>query len=304
MAPMVPYFAGFKGSTRKTKEHTWVLEGLFEREGSQIKVTELPPGKWIQDFKEHLEDLVEKGTIQKYENHSTETTPDFRIWGDVQDPVKTLGLTKTIHTSNMYLIAPNGAVKKYSTAEEILVDYIDVRLKVYRLRKTAMLKAIDEEIQWLCENRIAFNADGLLFKVLNVMHYHTFRAGAAFLTSFILSLCFGEWVIRKLISLKIGQPIRSKDEVQKLFDLHGKKAGTPTMGGIMILATFVISVLVWTDWKNIPMWICLGTTIALGGLGFLDDYEKVAKKNSKGVSARLKLVWQFGLAIISGALFA
>ncbi len=159
-------------------------------------------------------------------------------------------------------------------------------------------------IYWLCENRNALNADGLLFKVLNVFHYHTFRAGAAFLTSFILSLCFGEWVIRKLISLKIGQPIRSKDEVQKLFDLHGKKAGTPTMGGIMILATFVISVLFWTDWRNIPMWICLGTTIALGGLGFLDDYEKVAKKNSKGVSARLKLAWQFGVAIIAALLFA
>jgi DNA topoisomerase-2 len=149
MVPMVPYFKGFKGKVTKTKEHTWVLEGVYEREGSQIRVTELPPGKWIQDFKEHLDDLVEKGTIQKFENHSTETTPDFRIWG--ADDARTLGLTKTIHTSNMYLIGPSGAVKKYESPEDILVDYIEVRLQVYRHRKSDMLKEIDAEIQWLSE---------------------------------------------------------------------------------------------------------------------------------------------------------
>ena len=159
-------------------------------------------------------------------------------------------------------------------------------------------------IYWLTEQRHALDADGLLHKILNVMHYHTFRAGAACLTSFILSLAFGEKVIRKLISLKVGQPIRSKEEVQKLFDLHGKKAGTPTMGGIMILGTFVLSVLIWVNWHNIPAWICLFTTLALGALGFWDDYEKVAKKNSKGVRARAKLAWQFSVAIIAGLLFA
>lgn len=152
MAPMVPYFRGFKGRVVKTKEHTWVLEGMYEREGSQIRVTELPPGKWIQDFKEHLDDLVEKGTIQKFENHSTETNPDFRIWaGEMADPLKTLGMTKTIHTSNMYLIGPNGAVKKYESPEDILVDYTQVRLQVYRHRKADMLREIDAEIQWLSE---------------------------------------------------------------------------------------------------------------------------------------------------------
>ena len=151
MVPMVPHFNGFKGKVRKTKDHTWVLEGLFEREGSQIHVTELPPGKWIQDFKEHLDDLVDKGTIQKYENQSSETTPDFRIWATLEDPIRELGLTKTIHTSNMYLIGPNGAVKKYDTAEDILVDYMEVRLNVYRKRKSHLLKEIDAEIQWLTE---------------------------------------------------------------------------------------------------------------------------------------------------------
>src|SRR5262249_54719947 len=136
------------------------------------------------------------------------------------------------------------------------------------------------------------------------LHYHTFRAGAACLTAFLVSLLLGERVIRKLISLKVGQPIRSKEEVQKLFDLHGKKAGTPTMGGVLILATFIISVLLWTDLTSGLAWICMGTTVLLGLLGFWDDYEKVAKKNSKGVSARVKLAWQFSVSLVAGALFA
>jgi len=153
MVPMVPHFKGFKGKVTKTKDHTWVLEGIVAKEGSQLHVTELPPGRWIQDFKEHLDDLVEKGTIQKFENHSTETTPDFRIWGGdgLQDVARELGLTKTIHTSNMHLIAPNGAVKKYNSPEEILVDYLEVRLNVYKKRKAWQLKQLDSEIAWLSE---------------------------------------------------------------------------------------------------------------------------------------------------------
>jgi DNA topoisomerase-2 len=154
MAPMKPWFKGFKGKMTKTKDHTWIMHGVVTREGTQLHVTELPPGKWIQDFKEHLEDLVEKGTIQKYENHSTDTTPSFRIWdggalGD--DPAQVLGMTKTIHTSNMYLIGPNGAVKKYASPEEILVDYIEIRLITYKKRKQWLLNQIDAEIRWLSE---------------------------------------------------------------------------------------------------------------------------------------------------------
>lgn len=159
-------------------------------------------------------------------------------------------------------------------------------------------------IYWLTEQRHLLNSEGLLHKLLNLLHYHSFRAGAAFITAFLLSLLFGEKVICKLISLKIGQPIRSKDEVQKLFDLHEKKIGTPTMGGVLILGTFVASVLIWVDWSNMATWICVGTTIGLGALGFKDDYEKVAKKNSKGVSARMKLIWQFSVAIVAATLFA
>lgn len=151
MVAMKPHYKGFRGTTTKTKDHTWVLEGLWEKSGSQYHVTELPPGKWIQDFKERLDDLMEKGVIQKYENHSTENTPDFRIWAELEDPVKELGLSKTIHTSNMYLIGPNGAVKKYASPEEILVDYLDIRISKYKMRKAHLLKEMEAEIHWLTE---------------------------------------------------------------------------------------------------------------------------------------------------------
>ena len=78
-------------------------------------------------------------------------------------------------------------------------------------------------------------------KALNVFQYVTFRAVAAATTAFLLSLIFGNWVIRRLISLKLGQPIRTKEEVHKLYELHGQKAGTPTMGGVLIIGSVLIS---------------------------------------------------------------
>jgi len=160
-------------------------------------------------------------------------------------------------------------------------------------------------IYWLYEYRELFSSEGgLLYKVLNIFKYHTFRAGGAALTAFILSILLGDRLIRKLISLKIGQPIRTAEEVNKLFELHGKKAGTPTMGGILILGAVVISTLLWAKWDNVLVWTVLFTTIGLGLLGFYDDYLKISKKNSKGVSARLKLAWQGGVAVIAGVLFA
>ncbi|MBL9181421.1 MAG: phospho-N-acetylmuramoyl-pentapeptide-transferase [Verrucomicrobiaceae bacterium] len=146
--------------------------------------------------------------------------------------------------------------------------------------------------------------DAALYKILNLFKYHTFRAGGAAITAFVLSLLYGDKLICKLISLKIGQPIRTAEEVHKLAELHGKKAGTPTMGGILILGTIILSTLLWAKWDNIMVWIVLFTTIGLGALGFRDDYLKISKKNSKGVSARTKLVWQTSVAVIAGFAFA
>ncbi|SKA92408.1 Phospho-N-acetylmuramoyl-pentapeptide-transferase [Prosthecobacter debontii] len=163
---------------------------------------------------------------------------------------------------------------------------------------------------WLYELRNWLEAadwisdDAFLYKLLNIFRYHTFRAGGAFLTAFVLSLLFGERLIRKLISMKIGQPIRTAEEVHKLYELHGKKAGTPTMGGILILGSIVLSTLLWAKWDNVMVWTILFTTIGLGALGFRDDYLKISKKNAKGVSARTKLVWQTGVAVIAAFLMA
>ena len=135
-------------------------------------------------------------------------------------------------------------------------------------------------------------------RALNVFQYITFRAIAAAVTAFLLSLLWGNWVIRRLVSLKIGQPIRTKEEINKLFELHGKKAGTPTMGGVLILGTVVFSSLAWARPDNSAVWLVLFTLLYCGALGFLDDYLKVAKKNSAGVSERTKLLAQGLLAVI------
>ena len=208
MVPMKPHFKGFKGKITKTKEHTWVMEGIVEKEGSQWHVTELPPGKWIQDFKEHLDDLLEKGTIQKYENHSTETTPDFRIWGG---DLKDLGLTKTIHTSNMYLIGPNGAVKKYASPEEILVDYMEIRIGTYKRRKAHLLKQLDAEIQWLSE-KARFISDVAVHPKIQV-----FNTPLAQIESQLRREKYDETIWSKLLDIKTYQYTR--EEVVKLRDL-------------------------------------------------------------------------------------
>jgi DNA topoisomerase-2 len=215
MAPMVPHFKGFRGRVTKTKDHTWTLEGVVEKEGSQYHVTELPPGKWIQDFKEHLDDLVDKGTVQKYENHSTETQPDFRIWGAAfDDPVKDLGLIKTIHTSNMYLIGPNGAVKKYASPEEILVDYVEIRLQVYKKRKAWLLKEFDSEIEWLSEK--ARFITGVINGTLKVMN-----VPLADIQRQLAHHKFSDTLWSRLMDIKTYQYV--KEEVQKLNDLCAAK---------------------------------------------------------------------------------
>ena len=138
---------------------------------------------------------------------------------------------------------------------------------------------------------------------LNVFQYTTFRALAAGITAFLLSITFGNRVIRKLISLKAGQPIRTKEEVHRLNELHGGKAGTPTMGGVLLLGAMVISTLLWALPTNPLVWLSLFTVVYLGLLGFADDYLKVKKKKSDGISGRVKLVAQFFLAMFVGLFF-
>src|SRR6476620_589625 len=132
----------------------------------------------------------------------------------------------------------------------------------------------------------------------NVFFYVTFRAVAAAVTAFIISLSFGKWVIVKLIRLKVGQPIRGADEVHRLATLHGGKAGTPTMGGVLIIGAVFISSFLWARPDNRFVWLALFAMVYLGALGFVDNYLKVTKKKSDGVSGRISLLFDIARALM------
>jgi phospho-N-acetylmuramoyl-pentapeptide-transferase len=133
--------------------------------------------------------------------------------------------------------------------------------------------------------------------LVRVLRYVSSRSLAAALFAFIISLLLGKWVIRKLLALKMGQPIRSSADMDALFKIHGKKQGTPTMGGVLILGSVVTSTLLFARLDNPFICLCLTVTIVLGALGFLDDYTKVKEKSSDGISGRLKMTVQGILAI-------
>src|SRR5213593_1864523 len=137
----------------------------------------------------------------------------------------------------------------------------------------------------------------------NVFFYVTFRAVAAAITAFVVSLLFGNFVIRVLTALKLGQPIRHAAEVHRLAELHGGKQGTPTMGGVLVIGAVFVSSVMWARLDNRFVWLALFSMVYLGALGFADDYLKVTKKKSDGISGRIKLVFQIALALIVTAVF-
>jgi phospho-N-acetylmuramoyl-pentapeptide-transferase len=137
----------------------------------------------------------------------------------------------------------------------------------------------------------------------NVFLYVTFRAIAAAVTAFLFTLIFGNFIIRRLIALKLGQPIRGAAEVHRLAELHGGKQGTPTMGGVLVIGSVFVSSLIWARLDNRFVWLVLFSMIYLGALGFADDYLKVTKKKSDGISGRIKLLFQIVLAAIVTAVF-
>jgi len=133
------------------------------------------------------------------------------------------------------------------------------------------------------------------FILFNLFRYLTFRAGAACMTALFLSLLIGPSLIRWLrANQNGGQPIREDGPESHLLT----KKGTPTMGGLLILIALVVSTMMWADLRNQYVWAVLLVTLGFGALGFADDWLKVTKRNTKGVSGRQKLVvqWSFGLA--------
>ncbi len=129
----------------------------------------------------------------------------------------------------------------------------------------------------------------------NVVRYITFRTAIASLTALFLVLVLGPWMIERLRRLQIGQYIREEGP-----SAHRAKAGTPTMGGVLILTGILVPTLLWADLTNLNIWILMLSTVAFGAIGFADDYIKVVKKQNLGLTARAKLAAQGTLGVLIG----
>ena len=133
------------------------------------------------------------------------------------------------------------------------------------------------------------------FSFLNVFRYQSFRIIYAAVTAFLIAFAMAPWVIRKLQEIKLGQQIR--DDGPKR---HLVKSGTPTMGGILIIFAVVLSTLLWADMTNRYVWLVVIATVGFGAVGFIDDYLKFIKRQSKGLSATQKFTCQILVALTIG----
>jgi phospho-N-acetylmuramoyl-pentapeptide-transferase len=143
--------------------------------------------------------------------------------------------------------------------------------------------------QWLATEVRAFNVFG----------YITLRAVLACLTALIISFLIGPAMIRKLAAYKIGQAVRDDGP-----STHLVKAGTPTMGGALILVSIIVTTLLWADLTNHYVWVLLAVTLGFGLIGWIDDYRKVVHRNPKGLSARAKFFWQSVVGLAAAMLLA
>ena len=130
--------------------------------------------------------------------------------------------------------------------------------------------------------QFVYPATGLA--VLNVTRYITFRTAAATLSALAISLAFGPWLIRKLREFQIGQVIRAEGP-----QTHRPKAGTPTMGGLLILTAALVPTLLWADLTNVYVWIAVLSTASFGAVGFADDYLKIVRRSHHGLLPRYKM---------------
>ncbi len=132
------------------------------------------------------------------------------------------------------------------------------------------------------------------YSVLYVFRYITFRTIYATITALMISFLLGPWLIATLQRLQIGQTIRKVGP-----ESHFVKEGTPTMGGALILLAIILPTLLWADLTNIYIWVTLLVISGYGAVGFIDDYLKVVRKNSDGISARQKMFWQITIALVA-----
>src|SRR5207245_1014537 len=133
----------------------------------------------------------------------------------------------------------------------------------------------------------------------NVFRYITFRTAWAALTALVISFILGPWLIERMRQIKFGQYIREEGPKS-----HQQKAGTPTMGGILINIAILIPTLLWADVLNPYIWIVLFVTFAYGAIGFIDDYRKLLKRRNLGLSAKEKFTMQIAVALAAGLAIA
>jgi phospho-N-acetylmuramoyl-pentapeptide-transferase len=146
--------------------------------------------------------------------------------------------------------------------------------------------------EWLFKRLSGQETESVFFKALNVFQYVTFRTAYATITALLISLVFGGRVIRALRELNVGQQIREEGP-----QAHMAKRGTPTMGGVLIIGSVLISTLLWAKLSSLYVWITLVATTLFAVVGFLDDYAKVAKRQSLGLTGKQKLLAQFLIAL-------
>ena len=135
------------------------------------------------------------------------------------------------------------------------------------------------------------------FTPLRLFSYVTFRTAFASLTALFISIVFGPWMIRKLQEFQIGQHIREEGPKS-----HQKKAGTPTMGGVLIIVSIIVPTLLWANLTNLYIWVAMFGLVSFGGIGFLDDYTKVRRKHNLGLTARRKMLLQLLASFIVGVM--
>jgi phospho-N-acetylmuramoyl-pentapeptide-transferase len=148
-----------------------------------------------------------------------------------------------------------------------------------------MLLSLAQWLQSLYPDQLGF---------LRVFQYITFRAVLSAMTSLLIGLAFGPWVIRRLLEMKIGQPVREYG-----MQTHLAKRGTPTMGGVLVLIGIGVSTLLWFDWSNRFVWIVLLVTFGFGTIGWIDDWRKVVHKDPEGMRSREKYFWQSVIGLIA-----
>lgn len=135
------------------------------------------------------------------------------------------------------------------------------------------------------------------FSPFRVFQYSTFRTGMAALTAMVLSILIGPWFIRHLRALQIGQHIREDGPSS-----HQKKAGTPTMGGLLIVTSIVIPTLLWSNLSEPAVWVALAGVVTFGLVGFIDDYAKIRRKRNLGLTARGKMALEILAALLIGVM--